>query len=133
MKVFLALVSLLFSLTTFSQDREEWLSELQTADDDSTKVALYRQLSLSYRGKDYNSAFYYARLGLELSNESNYPEGKVIIWRVMGTLHFYQSNYDSALAYYQPAYQVAVELEDGLNQGALLNNIGTLHNSTLSL
>jgi ATP/maltotriose-dependent transcriptional regulator MalT len=120
-------VLVLWSFLSFSQDRDELFFSCDTVSADTSMVMLYQKIAMSYRGVDYDSAYYFGWKGLNLAQEVAFEKGIGAMYNVLGTLNFYQSNYDSAINLYTLAYQISLRANDSLRQAALLNNIGTLY------
>jgi len=69
-------------------------------------------------------AMKYAREGMQLAQSTNLPRDLSVANRLMGGVHLYLGNYDSALLYSQMAHQLALATADSTLIASSLNNIG---------
>ncbi|MEQ8905353.1 tetratricopeptide repeat protein [Ekhidna sp.] len=119
-----AFLLLIFPLLSHSQSTSELLKQINDTDDDSLKVSLYGKLAITHRRNNPDSGFFYARKSLALARLIENKRSLAAAYQAQGILHFYQSNYDSAIWNYNEAYNTAIKLQDSVLIGAMLNNIG---------
>jgi DNA-binding CsgD family transcriptional regulator/Tfp pilus assembly protein PilF len=124
MKFTLAIFLFFGMIVTYGQS---WNSLIGEASSDTAKIEVMKEAAESFRGRNYDSAFYYGFRGLFLSRQLGYEKGIGDLAGAIGTFHFFQSNYDSAIHYYTRSYEIAQVRHDSLKVGALLNNIGTVY------
>lgn len=107
-----------------SQSTGDLLKQIAETDSDSLKVSLYGEIAVTHRRNNPDSGFFYARKAMLLAQKTENKRSLAAAYQAQGILHFYQSNYDSAIWNYNEAYNTAIELQDSVLIGAMLNNIG---------
>lgn len=127
MRSIIALVPFLLSILTFDslgQSLQDYLKDAKETESDSLRVSLYGHIAMIHRRNNPDSAFYYGRKAVKLAEAIGIERSRAAGFQALGTLHFFQSNYDSAIWCYNQAYLIASDQQDSALLGALLNNIG---------
>lgn len=127
MKLLWAVIFFSFPTLIFSQSKGELINQLHEAKDDTLKIEIYQNLIFKYLGKKFDSTYYYANKGLELSKQLNYDEGIMVMNNYIATSYFNKASYDSALIYYMPALKISEKKKNYASIGKLQNNIGLIY------
>lgn len=123
-------IFLTFSNFSYSQKQStiDSLSQLLDKTQDSSKVAILRQLSWEYRSLDTTQALNYGNQALELSEKLNLKHEQADILGRLGVIKRNQGNYSKALDYYFRGLEIAQKNNYKTLQAFEFNNIGDIYN-----
>ncbi len=107
-----------------SSQKDSLIKLLPAAKEDSNKAMLYLQIGKAYESNQPDTAKKYYQLAALLSKKINYPRGYYDYLNDLANAFMIQGNLDSALAYQQQALLQAKKMNDSLNIGISLFNIG---------
>jgi signal transduction histidine kinase len=97
---FLLCVFGVFIINTFAQAQPpsiaSLLARLKKSKADTSRISIYKAIITKYRKEQPDSAIFYARQGLALANELNYPMGKGLMQGQMGVLNMAIGKMDQA-------------------------------------
>lgn len=128
--------TLLFSFLLFicflnaqeqSKNIDSLLVELKNAKEDTLKVNLYHDISKHYILTDIDTAYYFSQNGITLSQKIGFRKGEMMNLNVLGNYYENKTEYAEALATYDKALKIALELNSTKGFGMLYNNIGMVH------
>ena len=112
------------------QKKDSLIKRLASAKEDSTKVLLYLQIADSYESNEPETAKQYYREAAALSEKIKFLRGKYEYTKGYGNVFLLHGNYDSSLAFFQQALELARQLKDSLSIGISLFNIGINYRQT---
>jgi PAS domain S-box-containing protein len=95
---------------------------LKRVTSDTAKVMVYNNFArklVSGQGHDYSRALLYARQGLTLAGQVQFPRGEAELHRTMGIACFYMNSYDQAIEHYLKASDLCEKMQD--NNGLAQN------------
>ncbi len=127
MKAVATICLLALSVFCQAQNFAGKILDADTTRSDSLRVLKYARIAMEYRRTNPDSGFFFANKGLQLAKEIDVSSVKASAHNAIGNLHFFQSNYDSALHHYDKCYNLSLKLKDTLRLGSMLNNIGQVH------
>ncbi|MCU0393824.1 MAG: tetratricopeptide repeat protein [Thermoflexibacter sp.] len=88
------------------------LDELKIAKEDTTRIRIFNELSLSYRNSDIKRANDYAQRALILADKTNSRKGRADALGNFGAIFFRQGKYDTALIYQEEALEIREKIND---------------------
>ena len=110
------------------------LAELKTSKEDTTKIKLYLKIGNEYTNTILDSALYFYKKALKLSQSPPEVEQKDIYIKLktkslnyIGIVHYYQGNYASAIEYYKKVLKIFEESGNKNGISGCYNNIGLAH------
>ncbi len=110
------------------------LAELKTSKEDTTKIKLYFKIGNEYTNTILDSALYFYKKALKLSQSPPEVEQKDIYKKLktkslnyIGIVHYYQGNCASAIEYYKKVLKIFEESSDKKGISGCYNNIGLAH------
>lgn len=115
------------SVPLFGQDFQaidSTLKELKKSQPDTTKVALYNDLSWFWSSYDFKKALNYGNKALQLSNSSHYEKGRGDSYNMLAGVYDYVGKYDSAMICYNKSLKIRKKLGDSVGVANVYNNIG---------
>jgi serine phosphatase RsbU (regulator of sigma subunit)/uncharacterized protein HemY len=110
--------------TTNASILDSLKTELVTAGQDTQRVKLLVNLATRYMRKDLDSAKYYSKDGITLSEKLNYNKGIARTNHRYGLATKKQGNYEESIPYYKKALKYYKIINDEKNIVSLYNNIG---------
>jgi len=130
-----AVILVLFSVTLlFSQDlsesvngKSDSLLNLLSSAADTQKVKLLNQLSKEMEFRDPEESLKFAIEAVSLSKQLAYDRGLAAGYMQVGNYYTEQSNYKTALDYFEKAWAVYIKLGDLSGEKNIINNIGNVH------
>ncbi|HEU5291361.1 MAG TPA: tetratricopeptide repeat protein, partial [Cyclobacteriaceae bacterium] len=125
MKKFFFLLLLLYAADAYCQEKDTQVknSKNTSAVSLDDKIKNYQTLITSLWLNHPDSALIYARQLLRLTEHEN-DAGHAVAIRLLGGVHLYKGNYDSALICSKLAYDLSVRTQDSVLISSALNNIG---------
>lgn len=130
----LIILTFCFVTLSFSQDisgnetgkRDSLLSQLSAAVD-TQKINLLNQLSKELEFQNPDESLSYANEAVSLSLELRYDKGLAKGYMYVGNYYTEQSNYKTALSYFEKAWAIYVKMGDISGEILIINNIGNLY------
>ncbi len=130
--------SVIFPIKTFSEPIDSLKRELKLEKTDTGRVLMFNKVAreianttqltpVSGRKKRYEEALQYADSGLTLSRNITFRRGEAELYRTVGAVYYYLSDYDSAVSYYDRAFEVSSELNDEYGKTALMYNLAIIY------
>ena len=100
---------------------------LKTAGEDTHKVYLYEVLSHAYLYSRYDSAYYFARNRIELSQRLGYLKGQSYAYSIMASHQVFTGNYPDALNLGLTSLKLAEKTGDPEAEADAMNALGGLY------
>lgn len=98
--------------------------ELQKSNQDTTRLSLLKKIALAYTQVDIKQRLYYTDLSEKLATKLHDEKALAEAYLGKGTAYAIQSNMDSALFFFNKAYQQAVKAKYDVVIGKSLVNLG---------
>jgi len=138
MKNGLSILLLLFTLSSFSQNKrkiDSLLKVVETAND-TTKLICYNKLGALYHGNNNEKIKEYGLKILDLATKINNKRFIAVAYSKMGVYFYFQSNFDSAETYFKKAIffskainNLAIEAEARQNLATMLSDRSDFKNA----
>lgn len=128
-KVFIILTFLFYTGEALSQnpkDLDSLFTVLQKSKD-KEKAPIYIEIANKLQFISPERTEYYAKEALNFAKEFNDTLNTIIIYRVLGGVHQYQSQYDSAIYYYSKSIEEAKRINNKKEQIVSMANIGNIY------
>jgi len=93
---------------------------------DSLSILYYRLGGLYAEKMQYDSAYKYYDLSLNIANENSDKYQLALINNTIGSFYYGCENYDEAHEYYQQSYQLYQEISNSSGIASLANNLGEI-------
>ncbi len=106
---------------------ESLLRELPKAKEDTAKVTLLYNLSVSYLESDPDQVSKYGEMGLALAEKLNWEKGVVVIANLLGDNYTEQSKYPKALDCYAKALKINIAAGHILREATTLGKIAGVY------
>ncbi|HYV93866.1 MAG TPA: tetratricopeptide repeat protein [Chitinophagales bacterium] len=122
----IALVLLMNAFTAFGQDTAKinlWKRQLLTSKQDTARVNLLQELAWYTIDFDVTGGQQYAYEGLRLAKKLNYTKGIMQTTLRLGNAYLTQTNFDSAVYYFNLSLNAAKKLNDITGQGDACNGL----------
>lgn len=100
---------------------------LKNTPDDTLKALALSNLSYQYLKYQIDTALFYGRKALLLSQELNYQSGIAKSFNQLGLVHKYLSNFDSSLFYYNKSAILFESLNIPYEKASVLNRMGNIY------
>ncbi len=94
---------------------------------DTTAANIYSALSYQYWSNNPDTAMYYAKQCLSVSEQIGFKKGIAKGYHNMGAVNQNKGNYSQALEYSQKALQLYEEVGSKKGMGSMYNSIGIIH------
>jgi two-component sensor histidine kinase len=99
----------------------------KTTNDDSLRITLYQQISKQQAKKQFDTAYYYAKKSLALSQKIGNDNLIIESYKSISYAFDYQYKIDSTLFWYQKALDLALKTDNKQQLSKLYNHIGIAH------
>ena len=131
-KIFLLFIgicssNILFAQGNFKFNRNELLQDLAAAKEDSDKVYILRALGEYYLGKETDSAIFFTKKAVALSQELKFEPGEALSQSTMGRIYLSIGDYTKALQLYFQSLQINERNKDLYYVVFNYNTIGELY------
>jgi len=120
----------IFCLHSFAQNHaiiDSLLKELITAQEDTSKVKILYKLCDEYSSNAIDTAHKYCEQALKLAKQLNFQDGIAKSLHLIGTVYFYQSDYEKSEEYYRQSLIVYEQIGEKNPVGRILGNIGLVY------
>jgi DNA-binding CsgD family transcriptional regulator len=128
-RFFLLLFFLLLTISEVSAQQEipQLLEDLKKSKRDTNSVWIYRDLAFYYLDENLDSALYYSELGLELSRELDFSNGKIWTLYQKALAEEFLDRFDASVSSLEEAYGISANTQDSLSMAKLLNALGVAY------
>ncbi len=130
MKSYFLLVFLFFACAGFAQNQDilDSLHRQTPHLKDSALAKHYNDIAWEYRKTSADSATRYVKLATATAIRSNHEPSMRFAIYLMGVIHDYAANYDSALYYYGKSIELYTAANDQKGLASAYNNTGAVYN-----
>ncbi|MFN3917992.1 MAG: tetratricopeptide repeat protein [Flavobacteriales bacterium] len=125
---FSLLILINFSLSAQINFDSLWGVWSSPAQHDTNRLNAMKLISWNgYLFKKPDSAFYFAKAQYEFATQKKLRYYQAEALNTMGASHFFRSNYDSAVFYYNKCLAIREQIDDKKGVAAIYNNLGAIY------
>ncbi len=127
MLVFLFCVNTIHAQQSTSVYIDSVMKEMSNTTNDTTKARMYKGIADKCLISLPQKVLYYANAGLEQSKKMKWQKGIAVFNDIIGQYYSNKGEGDSAILYYEMAYQIDIKNNFNKNAASTLNNIGVVY------